>query len=74
MVDIPSLLRRADAYAKAVNRTSGAISKELFKDSRTLDLLRDESWRNITISRLERAERNLIALEKQIAPQKRRRA
>lgn len=62
MVDIPLLVRRADAYAKATQRSRGGVSKALFDDVRTLDLLRKGN-KDITISRLERASQRLVALE-----------
>lgn len=61
MVDIPLLVRQADAYAKRQGRTSGGVSKALFDDVRTLDLLRAGS-KDITVSRLERAYMRLCGL------------
>lgn len=61
MVDIPLLVRQADAYATRSGRTSGGVSKALFDDTRTLDLLRDGS-KDITVSRLERAYMRLCGL------------
>lgn len=63
MVDIPLLIRRADSYRRATGRTSGGVSKALFDDTRTLDLLRDPNFKDITISRLERAMQRLAGLE-----------
>ena len=61
MVDISLLVRQADAYAKRSGRTSGGVSKAIFDDVRTLDLLR-EGGRDITISRLERGYTRLCGL------------
>lgn len=63
MVDISSLVRRADAYAKATGRSSGGVSKSIFEDTRTLDLLRG-GHRDITVARLERADAALTELER----------
>lgn len=62
MLDIDSLVRRADAYAAASGRTSGGVSKLIFQDTRTLDLLRDGS-EAITVARLRKAEAELRRLE-----------
>lgn len=62
MVNIPALVARADAYAKRTKRSSGGVSKAIFDDVRTLDMLRDGAT-NITIGRLERAEGRMADLE-----------
>lgn len=62
MVDIPLLVRRADEYREATGRTSGGVSKALFDDVRTLDQLRDPDFKDITLSRLERAWTRLAGL------------
>lgn len=61
-MDIPALLRRADSYAKATGRTTGGVSKAIFDDVRTLDLLKGGA-KSITLARLEEAESRLGDLE-----------
>ncbi len=63
MVDIPSLLRRADTYAQATGRSIGGVSKAIFDDVRTLGLLKDGS-KAITLERLENADNRLATLER----------
>lgn len=62
MVDIPQLVKRADRYARKTGRSPGGISKALFDDVRTLDLLRG-GFRDIQVSRIERAAERLADLE-----------
>lgn len=70
MVDIPLLIERADAYAKKADRTSGGVSKLIFDDVRTLDLLRDPTFKDITISRLERGWQRLNGLIERAAKER----
>ena len=63
MVDVSALIRRADRYAKRHNRTTGGVSKLLFHDVRTLELLR-QGGRGVTLGRLERAWARLEELER----------
>lgn len=69
MVDIPLLIRRADAYANKAGRTSGGVSKLIFDDVRTLDLLRGGS-KDITLSRLERGWQRLNGLIERAAKER----
>lgn len=62
MIDIPALVARADAYAKRSKRSPGGVSKAIFDDVRTLDMLRDGAT-NITIARVQAAEHRLAMLE-----------
>lgn len=62
MVDIASLVIRADAYAKRAGWSPSRISKALFDDSRTLDLLRD-GGEGITVRRLRNAFDKMDELE-----------
>ena len=64
MVDVSALIRRADRYAKRHNRTTGGVSKLLFHDVRTLELLR-QGGRGVTLGRLERAWARLGELEQE---------
>lgn len=63
MIDIASLVSRAEAYATATGRSLGGVSKELFDDVRTLTLIQ-QGGRNITIARLERALERMARLER----------
>lgn len=66
MIDVPTLIRRADRYAKRQGRTTGGVSKLLFHDNRTLDLLR-AGGRGVTLGRLERAWKRMDELERKAA-------
>lgn len=67
--DITNLIRRARRVATKTGRTPGGVSKALFDDVRTLDLLAD-GWRGIQVDRLARGEDRLEALEAIAFPQR----
>ncbi len=62
MLDIPTLLQRADALAQTTQRSEATVSKWLFRDANTLKRLR-EGRGSVTVATLIRAFDELRARE-----------
>lgn len=64
---IKTFLVDANAARRATKRTRKGLSKVLFDDTRTLDLLAD-GHTDITVSRLERGAQRLTKLLRDVPP------